>query len=145
MPDDDYPFLLNTGRLPHQWHTMTKTGKVATLNKLNPEPFVEIHPDDATALDVATGDRVEVASRRGHAVLPAKVSNRVQPGNCFVPFHWNDVFGEHLAINAVTSDAIDPDSQQPEFKVSAVTLTNVAVAYPLVEPPPVQTLSLIHI
>ena len=141
MPDDDYPFLLNTGRLPHQWHTMTKTGKVATLNKLNPEPFVEIHPDDATALDVATGDRVEVASRRGHAVLPAKVSNRVQPGNCFVPFHWNDAFGEHLAINAVTSDAIDPDSQQPEFKVSAVTLTKVAVAYPLVEPPPVQTTS----
>ena len=53
MPDDDYPFLLNTGRLPHQWHTMTKTGKVAKLNKLNPGPFVEIHPDDAARLQIS--------------------------------------------------------------------------------------------
>ena len=126
MPDADYPFLLNTGRLPHQWHTMTKTGRVATLNKLDPEPFVEIHPLDAQDLGISSKDKVEVASRRGRAVLPARVSDRVRPGNCFVPFHWNDVFGEHLAINAVTSDAIDPLSQQPEFKVCAVTLTKVA-------------------
>ncbi|MEO9327223.1 bifunctional nitrate reductase/sulfite reductase flavoprotein subunit alpha [Gordonia aurantiaca] len=126
MPDADYPFLLNTGRLPHQWHTMTKTGRVAKLNKLNPEPFVEIHPLDAQVLGISSKDKVEVASRRGRAVLPAKVSDRVRPGNCFVPFHWNDVFGEHLAINAATSDAIDPLSRQPEFKVCAVTLTKVA-------------------
>nr|WP_280513260.1 bifunctional nitrate reductase/sulfite reductase flavoprotein subunit alpha [Gordonia desulfuricans] len=127
MPDDDYPILLNTGRLAHQWHTMTKTGKVAKLNKLNPGPFVEIHPDDAERLGIGAADKVEVASRRGRAVLPAQVSDRVRPGNCFVPFHWNDSFGEHLAINAVTSDAIDEASQQPEFKVCAVTLTRVAV------------------
>ncbi|AFR47949.1 putative nitrate reductase / sulfite reductase [Gordonia sp. KTR9] len=125
MPDDDYPFLLNTGRLPHQWHTMTKTGRVAKLNKLNPEPFVEIHPDDAARLSITAEDKVEVASRRGRAVLPARISDRVRPGNCFVPFHWNDVFGEHLAINAVTSDAVDPLSQQPELKVCAVTLIRV--------------------
>ncbi|OUC79111.1 bifunctional nitrate reductase/sulfite reductase flavoprotein subunit alpha [Gordonia lacunae] len=125
MPDDDYPFLLNTGRLPHQWHTMTKTGRVAKLNKLNPEPFVEIHPDDAARLSITGADKVEVASRRGRAVLPARISDRVRPGNCFVPFHWNDVFGEHLAINAVTSDAVDPLSQQPELKVCAVTLIRV--------------------
>ncbi|MDL9945820.1 bifunctional nitrate reductase/sulfite reductase flavoprotein subunit alpha [Gordonia sp. ABSL11-1] len=128
MPDDDYPILLNTGRLPHQWHTMTKTGRVAKLNKLNPGPFVEIHPADAERLGIGEGDSVEVASRRGRAVLPASVSDRVRPGNCFVPFHWNDVFGEHLTINAVTSDAVDPLSQQPEFKVCAVTLTRVAAA-----------------
>ncbi|MDY6808803.1 MAG: bifunctional nitrate reductase/sulfite reductase flavoprotein subunit alpha [Actinomycetota bacterium] len=126
MPDDDYPILLNTGRLPHQWHTMTKTGRVAKLNKLNPGPFVEIHPEDAQRHGMGPGDHVEVASRRGRAVLPATVSDRVRPGNCFVPFHWNDVFGEHLTINAVTSDAVDPMSQQPEFKVCAVTLTKVA-------------------
>ncbi|MDJ0112614.1 molybdopterin dinucleotide binding domain-containing protein, partial [Rhodococcus erythropolis] len=67
MPDDDYPFLLNTGRLAHQWHTMTKTGKVAKLNKLNPGPFVEIHPDDAARLGVVDQDAIEVASRRGRA------------------------------------------------------------------------------
>ncbi|WP_197502081.1 molybdopterin oxidoreductase family protein, partial [Mycobacterium sp. E2733] len=127
MPDDDYPFLLNTGRLPHQWHTMTKTGKVAKLNKLNPGPFVEIHPDDAARLRIADGDAIEIGSRRGRAVLPAAISDRVRPGNCFAPFHWNDVFGEYLAINAVTNDAVDPSSNQPEFKACAVTLAKVAV------------------
>lgn len=136
MPDDDYPFLLNTGRLPHQWHTMTKTGKVAKLNKLNPGPFVEIHPDDAARLQISEGDRVEVASRRGRAVLPAVVTDRVRPGNSFAPFHWNDAFGEYLAINAVTNDAVDPVSHQPEFKACAVTLTKVAAAATDLAPEP---------
>ncbi|OZF28905.1 bifunctional nitrate reductase/sulfite reductase flavoprotein subunit alpha [Rhodococcus sp. 14-2483-1-2] len=128
MPDDDYPFLLNTGRLPHQWHTMTKTGKVAKLNKLDSGPFVEVHPLDAERLGVIDGDSIEVASRRGRAVLPAVLTDRVLPGGCFAPFHWNDEFGEYLAINAVTNDAIDPYSRQPEFKACAVTLTRVAAA-----------------
>ncbi|WP_067976370.1 bifunctional nitrate reductase/sulfite reductase flavoprotein subunit alpha [Mycolicibacter icosiumassiliensis] len=137
MPDDDYPFLLNTGRLPHQWHTMTKTGKVAKLNKLNPGPFVEIHPDDAVRLGIVDNDPVEIASRRGRAVLPAVVTDRVRPGNCFAPFHWNDVFGEYLSINAVTNDAVDPTSQQPEYKACAVTLVKVVTqAAHEVEAPP---------
>ncbi|GAB2868103.1 bifunctional nitrate reductase/sulfite reductase flavoprotein subunit alpha [Streptomyces deserti] len=126
MPDDDYPFVLNTGRVQHQWHTLTKTGRVAKLNKLNSGPFVEIHPQDAAALGIAEGDLVEVASRRGRAVLPAVVTDRVRPGCCFAPFHWNDLFGEYLSINAVTSDAVDPVSFQPEFKVCAVSLAKVA-------------------
>lgn len=125
MPDDTFPFVLNTGRVQHQWHTLTKTGKVATLNKLNPGPFVELHPEDAARLGVQDKDRVEVRSQRGHAVLPAVVTDRVRPGNCFAPFHWNDVFGEHLAINAVTNDAVDPISLQPEFKFCAVALARV--------------------
>lgn len=128
MPDDDYPFLLNTGRLPHQWHTMTKTGKVAKLNKLNSGPFIEIHPDDAARRDIAEGDQVEIASRRGRAVLPAVITDRVRPGNCFAPFHWNDAFGEYLSINAVTNDAVDPVSFQPEFKACAVSVTKIVVA-----------------
>ncbi|HEX7854375.1 MAG TPA: bifunctional nitrate reductase/sulfite reductase flavoprotein subunit alpha [Sphingobium sp.] len=126
MPDDDFPFVLNTGRLQHQWHTLTKTGKVATLNKLNPGPFIEIHPEDAQSLGIGDNDRVQVLSRRGRAILPAIVTDRVRPGNCFAPFHWNDVFGDDLAINAVTSDAIDPISMQPEFKFSAVALTRLS-------------------
>lgn len=128
LPDDDYPFVLNTGRLQHQWHTLTKTGKVAKLNKLNPGPFVELHPQDARELGIAEGDSVEVASRRGRAVLPAVVTDRVRPGGCFAPFHWNDLFGEYLSVNAVTSDAVDPVSFQPEFKVCAVSLAKVASA-----------------
>ncbi|RDS88190.1 bifunctional nitrate reductase/sulfite reductase flavoprotein subunit alpha [Pseudomonas fluorescens] len=125
MPDEAFPFVLNTGRLQHQWHTLTKTGKVATLNKLNPGPFVELHPEDAASLGIQDKDRVEVRSQRGRAVLPAVVTDRVRPGNCFAPFHWNDVFGENLAINAVTNDAVDPISLQPEFKFCAVALARV--------------------
>ncbi|GHH31344.1 bifunctional reductase [Streptomyces lanatus] len=133
LPDDDYPFVLNTGRVQHQWHTLTKTGRVAKLNKLNPGPFVEVHPEDARELGIADGDRVEVASRRGRAVLPAVVTDRVRPGGCFAPFHWNDLFGEYLSVNAVTSDAVDPVSFQPEFKVCAVSLAKVHEPVP-VEP-----------
>ncbi|WBO61949.1 bifunctional nitrate reductase/sulfite reductase flavoprotein subunit alpha [Streptomyces camelliae] len=136
MPDDDYPFVLNTGRLQHQWHTLTKTAKVAKLNKLNPGPFVEVHPEDAARLDLAEGDSVEVASRRGRAVLPAVVTDRVRPGCCFAPFHWNDLFGEYLSVNAVTSDAVDPLSFQPEFKVCAVSLTKVATPVTVQTPVP---------
>jgi NADPH-dependent sulfite reductase flavoprotein alpha-component len=122
LPDDDYRFVLNTGRLAHQWHTMTKTGRVDKLNKLNGKPFVEINPDDADALGVLDGQAVELQSRRGRAVLPAVITDRVRPGNCFAPFHWNDEHGEYLAINALTSDAVDKDSLQPELKVCAVSL-----------------------
>lgn len=130
LPDDDYPMMLNTGRLQHQWHTMTKTGKVAKLTKLNGAPFLEIHPDDAVTLEVSDGAPVRVDSRRGYAVLPVVVTDRVRPGNLWAPFHWNDEQGEHLTINAVTNDAVDPDSLQPEFKVCAVRLTPVAVETP---------------
>ncbi|MFF8806341.1 molybdopterin-dependent oxidoreductase [Streptomyces omiyaensis] len=134
LPDDAYPFVLNTGRLQHQWHTLTRTGKVAKLSRLNPGPFVEVHPEDAAALGIAGGDPVEIASRRGRAVLPAVVTDRVLPGTCFAPFHWNDLFGEYLSVNAVTNDAVDPLSFQPEFKACAVTLAKSAAPVPLAAP-----------
>ena len=138
MPDADFPFVLNTGRLQHQWHTLTKTGKIPTCNKLNPGPFVDIHPDDAAALGIADTDAVEIRSRRGRAILPAVVTDRVRPGACFAPFHWNDVFGEDLAINAVTNDAVDALSLQPAFKCCAVSLSRVAPTRTLTEKWPSQ-------
>ncbi|MFD5344821.1 molybdopterin-dependent oxidoreductase, partial [Streptomyces anulatus] len=134
MPDEDFPHLLNTGRLQHQWHTLTKTAKIARLNRLDPGPFVEIHPDDAAALGIGEDDRVEVASRRGRAVLPARITDRVRAGECFAPFHWNDLFGEYLGVNAVTNDAVDPISFQPELKLCAVRLAKVAAPAPRHEP-----------
>ena len=138
LPDDDYPFVLNTGRVQHQWHTLTKTGKVAKLNKLNPGPFLEIHPTDAATLAITADDLVELTSRRGRALLPAIVTDRVRPGACFAPFHWNDLFGEYVSINAVTNDAVDPISFQPEFKACAVALAkaHVPVPAPASAPPP---------
>ncbi|UGT64623.1 bifunctional nitrate reductase/sulfite reductase flavoprotein subunit alpha [Nocardia asteroides] len=128
MPDDDHPFLLNTGRLQHQWHTMTKTGRIGKLTKLTGEPFLEICPADAERLEIRPGDGIEITSRRGRAVLPARISDRVRPGDCFAPFHWNDEHGEYLTINAVTNDAVDPVSLQPEFKACAVALRRVPAA-----------------
>lgn len=124
-PDDKFPFVLNSGRLQHQWHTLTKTGRVPGLNRLNPGPFVEIAPDDAARLGIAAGDRVRLTSRRGEAILPATLSNRILPGTCFAPFHWNDRFGELLAVNALTSDEIDPISLQPGFKLCAISMERV--------------------
>ena len=126
LPDADYPMVLNTGRVQHQWHTLTKTGKVPALNKLEPGPFVQIHPDDAARLGIADKDQLAIRSRRGQAVLPVRISDRVMPGNCFAPFHWNDLIGEQLAINAVTCDAVDPLSLQPALKHCAVALERVA-------------------
>lgn len=128
QPDDAYPWVLNTGRLPHHWHTLTKTGRVAALSRLHPGPFVEVHPRDAELHGIAEGDQVEVASRRGRFVVPAIVTDRVQPGNLFAPFHWNDEHGEYVTVNAVTSDAVDPLSAQPEFKFAAVSLRRVGPA-----------------
>ncbi len=128
QPDVDYPLVLNTGRVQHQWHTLTKTGKVPALNRLDPGPFVELHPEDAARLGIADQDQVAVRSRRGQAVLPARISERVMAGNCFAPFHWNDLFGAQLAINAVTSDAVDPLSLQPSYKHCAVAIERVAGA-----------------
>ncbi len=142
LPNDAFPMVLNTGRLQHQWHTLTKTGKVPTLNALNARPFVELHPDDALALGIREGDGVEIRSVRGLAVLPAVISDRVLPGNCFAPFHWNDVYGEKLAINAVTNDAVDPISRQPEFKCCAVALRKVElIGHRFLDLPQVETVT----
>jgi len=143
LPDDEFPLVLNTGRLQHQWHTMTKTGKVDKLNKLTGKPFIEIHPTDAADLGIADGAAVEVSSRRGTAVLPAVLTDRVRRGNCFAPFHWNDEHGERLTINAVTNDAVDPESLQPEFKACAVRLAP-AVVEPVVAPPAARAEAGVH-
>jgi len=135
LPDEKFPFILITGRMPHQWHTMTKTGKIPTLNKLNSGPFVELHPDDANVLNIADGDTVAVSSRRGVGHYPATITTNIRPGACFVPFHWNDLFGENLAINAATSDAVDPESHQPELKFCAVSLQRIAAKPSVVTEP----------
>ncbi|MEZ0338406.1 molybdopterin-dependent oxidoreductase [Mycobacterium sp. pV006] len=140
--DDDFPTVLNTGRLPHQWHTMTKTGRVARLNRLNPAPMLEIHPDDAAASGIHDGVHIEVRSRRGRAVLPAKLTDRVRRGTTWAPFHWNDIHGPDVTVNAVTNDAVDPDSLQPELKLCAVRLTPLSTDLPAAaEPAPDEALA----
>ncbi|EGD55572.1 bifunctional nitrate reductase/sulfite reductase flavoprotein subunit alpha [Gordonia neofelifaecis] len=141
LPDDDYPMVLTTGRVAHQWHTMTKTGRVPKLCRLDPEPFVQLNPVDARRFGIGHGDLVEIRSRRGLARVRARVDESIVDGVCFVPMHWGDSFAELVAINAVTSDAVDADSLQPEFKVCAVALTRVSSPVPDPQEPPMTTIA----
>lgn len=118
----DYPFALTTGRLAHQWHSRTKTGHVAKLGKLNPEPFVAAHPADAQRLGLRNGDAVRLISRRGVARTRLKIEESMREGSLFMPFHWGQSAGEDGCVNLVTHGEADPISRQPELKHNAVRL-----------------------
>ena len=115
-PRPEYPLLLNTGRTVEHWHTRTKTGRIAILEGLSPEAWIEIHPDDADALRVRSGDWVDVLSTRGRVDhIRARVTATVRSGEVFVPFHWND-----RCVNRLTDDEFDPISREPNYKQCAV-------------------------
>ncbi|MFM7424051.1 MAG: molybdopterin oxidoreductase family protein, partial [Elainella sp.] len=120
--DDAYPFVLTTGRLYGHWHTQTRTGRIDKVQKMHPEPFLEIHPRDADRLKLQTGDWVEVRSRRGRARLKAKVTQAIAPKTLFVPMHWGALWAEFAEANALTHPESCPDSGQPELKACAVQL-----------------------
>ena len=117
-PDEAYPFLLLTGRgSSAQWHTGSRTDKSAVLRKLAPTVLtVEINSADAARLGIASGDRVNVSSRRGTAEAIAAVTATIQPGQLFMPMHFP-------AVNKLTFAAFDPHSRQPAYKACAVALT----------------------
>jgi ferredoxin-nitrate reductase len=127
QPDAQYPFLLTTGRVTHHFHTRTKTGRSAELQAAAPHAFVELAEVDALRLGVEDGDEVEIRSRRGRVVVPARLGG-VEPGVVFVPFHYGDDGGEEpaTAANRLTLTGWDPVSKQPHFKYAAVRLTRVA-------------------
>lgn len=114
----EFPLILNTGRTVEQWHTRTKTKNIKLLNDLAPEAWCEINPLDAEKLNVKSGDRIRIASKRGSVDnLLVKVTEVVREGSVFVPFH----FGEQL-INGVTIADFDPKSFEPNFKQCAVNI-----------------------
>ena len=120
VPDPEYPLVFTTGRVRDQWHTMTKTGKVESLTKNEPEPVLEINPEDAEKYGVREGDLTLVESRRGKATVRCKVTDKVREGTVFLPFHWGRLLANNGRANLLTLEAIDPYSQQPEFKACAV-------------------------
>ncbi|WP_457574273.1 molybdopterin oxidoreductase family protein [Desulfolithobacter sp.] len=128
MPDAEYPFYLSTGRIIDHWHTMSMTGRVPELLRANPYAYVEINPSDAKKLGIKPGDMVEVRSRRGVNVLPAKVYEGPIEGMVFV--YWHDQHPDRM-INKVTKDAYDPGSKEPEFKICAVKVKRVSGPVPL--------------
>ena len=124
--DEQYPFVLTTGRLYGHWHTQTRTGRTEKTKQMYPEPFLEIHPRDAAELEIVPGDMVEVQSRRGFACFAAKVTKAIAPGTVFVPMHWGELWADQAEANAMTHPEVCPSSKQPELKACAVQLTPVA-------------------
>ncbi len=117
LPDEEYPFNLNSGRVQEHYHTGTKTRKVPELNHLVPTAYVELNPRDAEALGVQYGDRVRIESRRGEIEAKVVVTSQVAPGSCFVPMHFNEG-----PVNRLTVWAVDPFSKEPNYKQQAVRL-----------------------
>ena len=118
LPDEEYPFVLNTGRRLEHWHTGTMTRRSRALHAIRPGPVVDMHPADLEALGVEDGELVEVASRRGSIVLPAARSDRMLRGAVFIPFHFREA-----AANLLTIDELDPVGKIPEYKFCAVRVS----------------------
>jgi formate dehydrogenase major subunit len=125
LPDEEFPFVLNTGRLLEHWHTGSMTRRSFALDAIQPEAQAWLNPDDAAAMGIADGDFVRITSRRGSIELRAKLSHRDTPGTCFIPFHFREA-----AANVLTIDEIDPFGKIPEFKFCAVKVEPVAVPEP---------------
>jgi len=118
LPDDEYPFILTTGRILCHFHTGTMTRKVPGLNYLRNEELVEINPEDGRALGIEDGDLVEVASRRGTVRAKAKITEKSSEGVAFMTFHFAET-----PTNVLTNPALDPVAKIPELKVCAVKLS----------------------
>jgi formate dehydrogenase major subunit len=115
LPSDDYPFVLNTGRVLEHWHTGVMTRRSTALDAIEPEAFMEMHPQDAENLGLAEHDWVSVSSRRGVITLKVRITDSPAPGSIFVPMHFREA-----AANVLTNPAVDPWGKIPEFKFCAV-------------------------
>ncbi len=133
IPDTTYPYWLNTGRVIEHFHSRTKTKRVAQLHEMVPENYVEVNPQDAAALGLATGDLVRVTSRRGEIVVRCRVTDTVAPGAVFTLMHFGDTDpadvaqnnGRLVNCNRLTMNYVDPVCYQPIYKHCAVRLAKV--------------------
>jgi assimilatory nitrate reductase catalytic subunit len=117
------PLRLNTGRVRDQWHTMTRTGLSPRLGQHLPEPYVEVHPDDAARYGVTDDSFARVTTDYGQCVLKVVVSARQQRGMLFAPIHWNADTASHARVGALVTAFTDPFSGQPEGKATPVSIT----------------------
>jgi assimilatory nitrate reductase catalytic subunit len=116
------PLRLNTGRIRDQWHTMTRTGESPRLGQHLPEPFVEVHPDDALKFGVADGDFARVTTDYGQCTLRVTVSERQQRGMLFAPIHWSEANATGARVGSLVAPHTDPFSGQPENKATPASI-----------------------
>jgi assimilatory nitrate reductase catalytic subunit len=121
-----FPFRLNTGRIRDQWHTMTRTGMSPRLATHLPEPFVEVHPDDANSLGLADGGFARVSTVHGACLMKVAVSENQRRGSLFVPIHWSAETSSAACIGDLVSPQTDPFSGQPEAKATPAAIAAVS-------------------
>ena len=117
LPDDEYPFVLMTGRVLYQYNACAMTGRTAATSEIEGSSFIEINTSDAGVLGIADGERIRVSSRRGTVETRARVSGKTNPGETWMPFHFQD--GN---ANWLTHAALDRVSKAPEYKVCAIKI-----------------------
>ena len=123
QPSNQFPFILTTGRIRDQWHTMTKTGKVSRLMTHIPSPMLEINPIDAYKAAIKNSDIVVVTSKNGTVRVKAKVSDSIREGVLFLPMHWGKQLENDLnRTNNLTNTVVDPISKEPDFKFTTVAV-----------------------
>lgn len=121
LPDDAFPFVMNTGRQLYHWHTGTMTRRSRGLDAREPTAIVEVHPDDAKELGLADGDLARITSRRNAIVISVRISDRVARKQVFVPFHFREA-----AANLLTNPVLEPHAKMAALKVTAVRIEPVA-------------------
>ncbi len=120
LPDDDYPWLLSTGRVLYHWHGGEMTRRTEGLMAVYGQPLIEVNPDDAHKLGLNGSKRVRVTSRRGSIEAEAWITERVPPGMVYANFHFPEA-----NANELTLAALDPVAKIPEYKISAVKVERV--------------------
>ncbi len=122
---EEFPLILNTGRVRDHWHTMTRTAKSQRLSRHIKEPFVQCHPDTADKFKIRKNGLVEIKSKWGAVIVRADITSRQRLGEVFVPLHWSDQFSAKARVDAVVNPYVDPISGQPEYKHTPVTISAV--------------------
>ncbi len=120
------PFLLNTGRVRDQWHTMTRTGSVASLMAHTPEPMLSIHPTDAAQFGIEQDGLTQVSTADGQIVMRADLRHGQRRGEVYAPMHWTDRFASTGPVGRLVGPLLDPVSGQPELKATPVGLAPLA-------------------
>jgi len=121
----DYPFVMNSGRIRDQWHTMSRTGKSTALSSHITRPYIEINPLDASKLAIKQNDLISAIAQTGHVTAHAKVTDAVRKGECFMPIHWNKQFASSATVSGLYQSVVDPISGQAECKHGAVNIVKV--------------------
>lgn len=124
-----YPFSLITGRVRDHWHTMTKTSRVPALNSHAPVPMLLMHPSDAQAHQLESGELVDVHSELGKVTVPLVVTTDMKPGVVFLPMHWSAQLAPAGEVNALVFSVVDPISKQPEYKHCPVRVERSVISW----------------